>query len=491
MAYKAQGAFFVACVKAAIFSVLDSALAFVRSCDLTVASRLRIGKATAADSVSHRPFNVRVTCATVAKYARYVAVSLFVHTSLVGLQARSEVDTLEDGRLAPDLGARASALATKLQTRFESKAHRVMEAVRSKRATQPQYAADRDDAALVALTILVDPVTAVLRALFHEAYDPRLSAVGGTGKSRSDVGMLLPFLAVVYPSIAAAAAQYRPLSIEAAALSVRYMDATAAQHLAGAFIFGTHIANALQLMKEEAPTAKRSYEQIAALSNPSSDTATACFVQLCPCGENIGRTKQVAHAYLPCEDPEHLYGAVPTAICGSLLSQGLHMSTVTLGKRTTATQARLYDDLCSLLFGYDPNESGFFVDAKTRVDAPNRQSPGDSVLQPRENRALVRRFQAHMVASGVLESPDCPVRQPKKPVVDGSGGGGHHFEYDRSALPVPVDNGAKLAAWLKRVELFWAELRALMHIVGGAPARQTESAGIIICPSAARARRSL
>lgn len=491
VAYKAQGAFFFACVKAAVFSGFDSALAFVRSCDLTVASRLRIGKATAADTVSHRPFNVRVTRATVAKYARDVAVFLYFHMSLVGLQARSEVDTLEDGRLAPDLGAIASALATKVQTKFESKAHRVVEAVRAKRATQPQYAADRDDAALVALTILVDPVTAVLRALFHEVYDPRPPAVGGTGKSRSDVGMLLPFLAVVYPSVTAAAAQSRPLSIEAAALFVRYMDATAAQHLAGAFIFGTHIANALHLMKEEAPTAERSYEQIAALSNPSSDTTTACIVQLYAHGENIGRAEQVAPAFLPCEHPEDLDRAVPTAICGSLLIQGLHLSTVTLGKRATSTQARLYEDLRSLLCGHDPKESGFFVDAKTLVDVPNRQSPGVSVLQLRENRALVRRFQAHMVASGVLESPDCPVRQPKKRVVDSSGGGGQHLEYDRAAPPVPVANGAKLAAWLERVEFFRAELWALTHIVGGAPARQTERAAINICPSAARARRSL
>lgn len=491
--YEPRGSFFFASLKAAVLAVCDGALSFVRDRGPTVASRLRIGKAT-ADTVSHRPFNVRITPPTVSKYARDTAILLYVSVELAALGARTDTEVLEDGRQTPALSAATSALAAKVRRAFRAKAPRVIQVVRDKRAAQPDYAAGQDDASLVGQAVLADAVSALLRGIFHEVFDPRPLAVGGSGKTQSDVALLMPFLSVLYPSATAAALTTvgGDPTADTAALHVSYMDAGSAQHLAGALIFSTHIANTLHLMKEKVATATESYAQIADLSNPTADTAAAYIVQLYAHGESIGRSEHLAPAFLPCEDPEHLVDAVPGAICGSLLTRGVHLSTVTLGERVVAAQARMYDKVRELLFGYDPEQSSFFTDALSLVDVPTRQEPGVSFLQLKENRETVRRLQSHLLTSGALDSAACPVRPahkrasgPRRP------GEPARMELDLSAPPVAVKGKARVDAWLKQVELLRADLWAIMHVVGGAPARQTESAAISICASIARIRRSL
>lgn len=100
--YEPRGAFFFASLKAAVLAVCDGALSFVRDRGPTVASRLRRGKAT-ADTVSHRPFNVRITQPTVSKYARDTAILLYVCVELSALGARTDTEVLEDGRQTPAL----------------------------------------------------------------------------------------------------------------------------------------------------------------------------------------------------------------------------------------------------------------------------------------------------------------------------------------------------------------------------------------------------
>lgn len=121
------------------------------------------------------------------------------------------------------------------------------------------------------------------------------------------------------------------------------------------------------------------------------------------------------------------------------------------------------------------------------MDVPARHTASVSFLQLRGNRTIVRRWQFHMLSSGLLDSPDCPVRVAVKPATAGQDG---IEKLDPTAAPVVAD-AAKLETWRKGVVRFRCIHWAVMHVVGGAPARHTESAGTNICASAARSHRSL
>eukprot|EP00170_Pyropia_yezoensis_P005330 contig_21631_g5344 len=151
-------------------------------------------------------------------------------------------------------------------------------------------------------------------------------------------------------------------------------------------------------------------------------------------------------------------------MCGSLLSQGLHLSTITLGDRLANLQRLAMEEMTELLFGYDPEPSGFFAEAVHLTDIPNRQVPGVSFLQMPANQAMLRRWQSHFLASGVLDSPSCPVRPAVKTSAAGAGAcaADDHpaLEVDPSAPPVITD-AAGLAAWRKKLDRLRARLWAI------------------------------
>ncbi len=266
-----------------------------------------------------------------------------------------------------------------------------------------------------------------------------------------------------------------------------HMSATAGGHLATSLLFATHIVNTLFFMNVPTGSVEESFERIAMATNPTSTTAAAYIVQLSASCEAISRSETVAPAFIPCDDPSHLpAGAPPGAVCGTLLHRGLHMSTATVGARVRAAQRELGGLLQQLTFGYDPTGSGFYAQAVQLIDSPNVQSPGVSFLELPVNARLVSGWRSHMIASGVLDSPDCPVRVAVKPSERDPG----VEELDLTAPPVVTD-AAKLRTWRQLANRCRALIWAITHCVGGAPARMTESAGVRLCASSARAHRSV
>lgn len=222
---------------------------------------------------------------------------------------------------------------------------------------------DEDDAAKAARVLLVSHVSTVMRVLHHERYDSRPARVGGQGKTWCDIGLVMPFLSVVYPSCVTAVspADGGPVAAHNAARMAKYIDATEAQHLADELLFATHIFNARASMDTESESVEASFKLIQDATDPSSTTEAAYIVQLYAHGESIGRAEAVAPAFLPCDEPDHLAGAPEEAMCGSLLAQGLQLSTITLGDRVAKLQRLVMQDMTELLFGYDPAPSGFFA----------------------------------------------------------------------------------------------------------------------------------
>lgn len=339
------GWFFFACLKAAVLWLYRDAIKYLRGCDNVIASRLRIGQ-TAGD-MRQRPFNIRITEPSLVKYARDEAVLLYVAQDIAGLGQLSAAEALEAGHDVPSLSPAAVQAIQDLREAYQAHASTVLYNVRRQRRRQSAgggassgsgagvVSEDEDDATKLARVLLVPHVSALMRVLHHERYDSRPARVGGQGKTRCDIGLVMPFLSVVYPSCVTAlspAQQAHGGGFDAreAARMAKYLDATGAQHLAGALLFGTHIVNARAFMDIESESVEASFKLIQDATDPSSTTAAAYIVQLYAHGESIGRAEAVAPAFLPCDEPEHLAGAPEEAMCGSLLSQGLHLSTITL-----------------------------------------------------------------------------------------------------------------------------------------------------------------
>ncbi|KAK1857366.1 hypothetical protein I4F81_012925 [Pyropia yezoensis] len=351
-----SGAFYFACIQDAVLSLFNDALSYLRKSDqTTLLSRLRIGQTS---DLQLRRFNIHVTKPTLVRYARDVAIVLYVTQELAALADRPAAAALE--------------------------------------ADNASVTFDRET--------------------------------------------------------------------QLAALNMR--DS-----------YRTHAASGL----------RQSFERIAMATNPTSTTAAAYIVQLSASCEAISRSETVAPAFIPCDDPSHLpAGAPPGAVCGTLLHRGLHMSTATVGARVRAAQRELGGLLQQLTFGYDPTGSGFYAQAVQLIDSPNVQSPGVSFLELPVNARLVSGWRSHMIASGVLDSPDCPVRVAVKPSERDPG----VEELDLTAPPVVTD-AAKLRTWRQLANRCRALIWAITHCVGGAPARMTESAGVRLCASSARAHRSV
>jgi len=141
------------------------------------------------------------------------------------------------------------------------------------------------------------------------------------------------------------------------------------------------------------------------------------------------------------------------------------------------------------------------------------------------NQRHVRAWQARLVASGVLDHPDFPVRPAFKSAAAAGGHGREGAaaaaavsapaalpqqqqqqqkqqqqqqqqqhpqrtvpEVDPTASPVVVD-AAGLSSWRKEAELFRLRLAVLVSALGGAPGRGTEVLGATVVLSAARSQR--
>ena len=334
---------------------------------------------------------------------------------------------------------------------------------------------------------------------------------------------MMPFLSLLFTRSSSVSS----LSGQRSSPTPVFMDAGGAQHLASALLFGIRPVNALVFFQARRPatpagptpqqrrrTLAAAFSNIADVSNPSGTTAAAYVVMFMSLSEAIARSEAVGPGFLPCEDPSHLRCAPASAVCGMLLNRSFHMSTFKLGGLASELQARLWRMIQELTWGYDPAGSSFFTEAVHLVDQPSVHTPGVSFLQLPANRRRVAGWQSHMLATGVLDDAACPVRPAFKPPVadddDGGGdggdggagagagagaadeglGGGSVPEVDPTE-PLVIRDEAALAMWQERLVRFRSLLWALMHVVGGAAPRITESGALLVCASCARPRRGL
>ncbi len=515
-----SGAFYFACIQDAVLSLFNDALSYLRKSDqTTLLSRLRIGQTS---DLQLRRFNIHVTKPTLVRYARDVAIVLYVTQELAALADRPAAAALEADNASVTFDRETQLAALNMRDSYRTHAASGLRRLRlrrqrAQREPQQQTGGEelfpgQDDTTVLANSLLVPAVSSLLSALCHETYDPRLSHVGGENKPRCDLALAMPFVSVAYASGGQTSGLDTSSAVavggggggggdddddddndndardaQNAADHCSHMSATAGGHLATSLLFATHIVNTLFFMNVPTGSVEESFERIAMATNPTSTTAAAYIVQLSSSCEAISRSETVAPAFIPCDDPSHLpAGAPPGAVCGTLLHRGLHMSTATVGARVRAAQRELGGLLQQLTFGYDPTGSGFYAQAVQLIDSPNVQSPGVFFLELPVNARLVSGWRSHMIASGVLDSPDCPVRVAVKPSERDPG----VEELDLTAPPVVTD-AAKLRTWRQLANRCRALIWAITHCVGGAPARMTESAGVRLCASSARAHRSV
>ena len=384
-----------------------------------------------------------------------------------------------------------------------------------------------------------EPVTTLMLCLFHEEYDPRTRHAGGDGKPRADVSMVMPFVALLYPHSSTASPKFNREP------DVSFMNAAAAQHLASGLLIATRVVNALFFFnvgrpaRPDATASERrgfmaqAFDAMAKSARSSSKTAAAYIVMLSSTTERMARAEDVPPTFLPCTNPHHLDGAPPTAVCGTVLDRGFHLSTVQLGQAATDMQADFWHRFKRLTWEYDPTRSGILAEAVYPIDQPSVKTPGVSFLQLPANQSSVRRRQSLFLSSGILDDPKCPVRRtfktqepsmrggargdgggggstsaPAGAAVaasaaggssDGGGGGGGDGgggtipflpEVDPLAPPRAVAP-QELRSWRKDVAAFRARLWALMPIVGGAPPRVSESVALRVCAASERARRGV
>ena len=520
----ASGWLFFSALRAAVGNLFADALADARAVDPTVLGKLAVGGAAAGEDAAS--FNVRIGDGTVSKYAHDTSLALYTVVALGRAAGRPDATVVSDGWTVPQLSVATVTAAMDTVDAYLEVGQRLEEA-RARRD-----AADRAPAAPVTGVVgtaahlasdmsFVQPVGALLQALLHERFDPRGPLVGGAGKLRPDVTLIMPYLAVVYPSYghqtprgaaaasgASAAAGVRNSSDgadddeedaevdgarvggvrasaagEAAAAAAAFMDAAGAQHLASALLFAIRMVNTMYFAHVERETAEEVFADIASATDPSSTTAASAVVQLSAKARAVARTEAVAPAFLPCDEPSHVPAGCPRSLCGTLLGRGLHLSTATVGARVASEQAAVAEEMTALLGGYDPTASGFYDEARLLVDSPSMRAPGVSFLQLPANARRVRGWVEHFLASGALDGPGAPVRVAVKTSAAAAA-----LEADPSAPPVEASPGA-VDRFHYRVEGVRARLWAIAQVVCGGPGRQTETASLTLCTSSARSRR--
>lgn len=325
-------------------------------------------------------------------------------------------------------------------------------------------------------------IHALALALFHEEYDPRVRAADPAAKGQPDVELFMPFVAVVYGSLGIGPTD-----------PARYADASNMQRLFSALLFATKITNTLYYMSQTDVPSVDSFAVISRKSDLSGLTAAAYIVYLSGMAERISSSETFQPVFLPCDDPAHVRpidggrlaaGQQPQQgrpVCGTLLGAELHMSTTQLGTRLAGLHASVFDRFRALTGGYDPAGSGFWADAVHLTDRPSAHAPGVGFLQLSQNGPLVGRWVDHFVTSGTLEAEGVPVRAVAGPAAAASA---------MAPPPAEVSPGAN-AAWQASAQQLRADLWAAMHIAGGAPARQTDDASVLVAESKARPRRNL
>jgi len=507
-------------LKKAVLSLFQSSLEKLRDCDLTISLQLAVGGLAGMGGADgkggeqqRRPTRLNIVDKSVGVYATDVALVLYVVVRIAELGRRSAAEELADGRSVPHLLPVNAHFAARAQTEFRAALSAVE---RDQGAPGGSSVPAGDDpsehmaAAVAEHRGFASPVSALLRGLAHEEYDPRSVATGGSGKGRPDLSLVMPFVALLYPrSSTMSPRRHGPPGLS-------FMDADAAQHLASALLFSIRAVNALVFFntgRPLPPTTSRKgrrealaavFQDIADATNPSGTTAAAYVVMLRSTTESMARAEKVPPTLLLCTEPAHLAGAPSTAVCGTLLENGVHLGTPLLGEFVAAAQVRLWGLFQKLVFAYDPTGSGFFTTATHLVDRPAVHATGVSFLDLRANRALVTGWQQHFVSSGALDDPKCPVRPAYKPRRAGSGGGSAAGdpgsggdggsrglpEVDPTRPPLTTD-APGLASWAEMHVEFRFLLAALMLVVGGAPPRITEHICTVISASTSGARRNV
>jgi len=506
-------------LKKAVLTLFKSSLEKLRDCDLTISLQLAVGGLAGLGSADgkggeqpRRPTRLNIVDKSVAVYATDVALVLYVVVRLAELGRRSASEELADGRSVPELLPVNARFAARVQTEFHAALSVVERDQGVPGASSVPAGDDPSDhtaAAVAEHRSFASPVSALLRGLAHEEYDPRSVATGGSGKGRPDLSLVMPFVALLYPrSSTMSPRRHGPPGLS-------FMDADAAQHLASALLFSIRAVNALVFFNTGRPlpptTSKRGrrdalaavFQDIADATNPSGTTAAAYVVMFRSTTEAMARSEKVPPTFLLCKEPAHLAGAPSTAVCGTLLENGVHLGTPLLGEFVSTAQARLWGLFQKLVFAYDPTGSGFFTTATHLVDRPAVHATGVSFLDLRANRALVTGWQQHFVSSGALDDPKCPVRPAYKPrraggggsaAGDQSSGGGDGSgglpEVDPTRPPLTSD-APGLASWAEMHVEFRFLLAALMLVVGGAPPRITEHICTVISASTSGARRNV
>jgi len=445
-------------LKVAVNDLASSALRHLRTCDLTSAAKLVVGAGTDAHAASAgRPLNVHLQDSTVARYAHDTALALYTVVRVADLGALTDAKALADGRQVPTLSYLTTWTAGKVRAALEASMSVAAAAAGPRSSASATAAGGNADGSrptspppsptpppattpspsppktsptgeLVGKKRdFAEPVSLLMHAVFHEQYDPRVVSAGGEGKARAEVSLVMPFLALRYPRSSSASPRLR----QDGEAEVTYMDASGAQHLAAALLFATRVVNALFFFRVGRPvsstmtgrpklrgsrpgTLAEAFHAISEATDPTANTAAAYIVMLYSRADLMSRAQAVAPAFLPCDEPSHASGGPPTAVCGTLLDRGFHLSTVKLGELATSLQADLWRRFQALTWGYDPTGSGFFTQAVHLVDQPSFQTPGVSFLQLPANQPRVRGWQAHVLASEVLDSPACPVRPAYK-----------------------------------------------------------------------------
>jgi len=559
-------------IKVALRALYANALQHLRSCDLSIADRLNVNGTSAEHDAGgaagrrRRPFNPWMRDASVERYANDAALTLYTVVRLVHLGTHSDAERLADGRDVPAFSALTVRAAHQLYSVFTSALARTASDAADAAAAAARAAAatdargeedgggggDGDDGgdraagggvgggsaaatATAAANTSTAPdkdiggvrafartVGALLHKLCHETYDPRPPHSGGSGKACADLSMAMPFLALLYPlssSLSSRGCMRAP--------TVAYMDARTGQHLASALLFAIRAVNALVFFNQGGGSGgsgsggrvslEQAFAHIRGVTDPYSTTAACFAVTFYARAEKISRAEEVPPVFVPCEDPEHVAGGPPSAVCGTLIDRGFHLGTMQLGRLVEQLQAKLWRLFSALTWGYDPAGCGFFGAGRQLVDQPSVNRVGESFLDLPVNRTIVREWQSHLLASGVLDDLDCPVRPAFKDVAAGGGGvvrrgpggggggrgggdGGQPSstssppptvpEVDPTARPVVV-NAARLARWRQDVAQGRACLSALFQATGGASARTSELSGVIVRPTEAGASRNL
>ena len=549
------------CITVAVTGLFADATRQLRNWGITIAARLDVGGGgvggTDRDAPNRPPFNMYLKDTSIERYAKDMALLLFTVTRLALLSLRPDAARLADVRDAPVFSDPTRTTAAKTRAVFPAAVTEAENAAAdgdgganvAADGMSPAAAAAERATRIGKRRDFAAPVSALLWNLFHEMYAPRPKAIGGGDKAGPDVCFAMPFVALLFPAPT-------PLSSSRGGATrtrtaAAYMKGKTGQHMASSMLSAIRVVKTLVFfnvagvpgggcgggggrksrggrtpavaagaaaalaMRGACGSVEAAFEEIRVARDPFTATASGYVTMFASRCEQVSRAEEVLFVFVPCDNPAHVAGCPPSAVCGTLLDRGFHLGTLELGRRVDKLQVELWHLFKSLTFGYDPTGSGVFAEGRNLADQPSVHTPGVGFLELPVNQMLVRRWQAHLLASGVLDHPDCPVRPAFKSAAAAGGtereGAAaaaavsaaeallqqqqqHQHpqrtvpEVDPTASPVVVD-AAGLASWRKEAERVRLRLAVLFIALGGAPGWRTEVLGATVVPSAARSQR--